>query len=168
MLVAALTCLAFIVPPSTSFPLPVPPSNYQKNTQKDLISLDEYDSISSNEQKLNAPPFQCKAPPCTPSRILHRAKRTIDLFPFSLLKVADCSLIYLNWIHWEAILLGMYVVCTCFFFKSRAYSGEPAWSEIADISWCPLRGKQLCPIWVSWLKYETKLTDHIKTCKQIL
>ena len=102
MLVAALTCLTFIVPPSTSSPLlvpvpvpvPVPPSTHQKNTQKDLLRLEEYDPSSSNEQKLNAPPFQCKAPPCTPSRILHRAKRTIDLFPFSLLKVIDGTFIY--------------------------------------------------------------------------
>ena len=96
MLVAALTCLAFIVSPSTSSPLPVPPSTHQKNTPKDLIYLEEYDPSSSNEQKLNAPPFQCKAPPCTPSRILHRAKRTIDLFPFSLLKVIYDVFIHLN------------------------------------------------------------------------
>ena len=94
MLVAALTCLTFIVPPSTSSPLPVPPSTHQKNTQMDLLRLGEYDPSSANEQKLNAPPFQCKAPPCTPSRILHRAKRTIDLFPFSLLKVANGTFIY--------------------------------------------------------------------------
>jgi len=39
---------------------------------------------------LNSPSYQCRAPPCTPSRILHRAKRTIpfDISPFSLLKVS--------------------------------------------------------------------------------
>ena len=41
-------------------------------------------------KKLKAPLYQCRAPPCSkPSRILHRAKRTIpfDISPFSLLKV---------------------------------------------------------------------------------
>ena len=113
MLVAAITCLAFIVLPSNSSPLPVLVPSNLKNT--DYLEGEQASIISSNEQKLNAPPFQCRAPPCTPNRILHRAKRTIDLFPFSLLKVADGWLTYSNWIHREAILLGMYVVCTCFF-----------------------------------------------------
>merc|ERR1712147_579139 len=86
MLVAALTCLAFIVLPSNSSPLPVlVPSNLRN---PDYLEREQSSVISSNEQKLNAPPFQCRAPPCTLNRILHRAKRTIDLFPFSLLKVS--------------------------------------------------------------------------------
>merc|ERR1712012_200327 len=86
MLVAAITCLAFIVLPSNSSPLPVLVPSNLKNT--DYLEGEQASVISSNKQKLNAPPFQCRAPPCTPNRILHRAKRTIDLFPFSLLKVS--------------------------------------------------------------------------------
>ena len=92
MLVAAITCLAFIVLPSNSSPLPVLVPSNLKNT--DYLEGEQASVISSNEQKLNAPPFQCKAPPCSPSRTLHRAKRTIDLFPFSLLKVIDGTFIY--------------------------------------------------------------------------
>ena len=102
MLVAALSCLAFIVLPSNSSPLPkpVPSLTHLKNNdylEKVLMNDEVEDSLSSsNGQKLSAPPFQCKAPPCTPSRILHRAKRTIDLFPFSLLKVIYDVFIHLN------------------------------------------------------------------------
>ena len=94
MLVAALICLAFIVLPSNSSPLPVLVPSNLKNT--DYLEGEQASIISSNEQRLNAPPFQCKAPPCTPNKILHRAKRTIDLFPFSLLKVTDDAFIYPN------------------------------------------------------------------------
>ena len=59
-------------------PLPVPAIHWKhKTTQMEDADL----------KKLKAPPNQCRSPPCTPSRILHRAKRTIDIFPFSLLKV---------------------------------------------------------------------------------
>ena len=65
-------------------PLPVP-AFHLKNYWKPMTTHME----DADLKKLNAPPFQCRAPPCTPSRILHRAKRTIpiDIFPFSLLKV---------------------------------------------------------------------------------
>ena len=64
-------------------PLLVPATRLKNYRRKYMTTQME----DADLKKLNAPPYQCRAPPCTPSRILHRAKRTIDLFPFSLLKV---------------------------------------------------------------------------------
>ena len=83
MLVLPLACLALLVQPSNPSPLPVP-DNHLKNGDY-LEHMTEMED--TGQQKLNAPPYQCRAPPCTPSKVLHRAKRTIDIFPFSLLKV---------------------------------------------------------------------------------
>ena len=84
MLVVPLACLAFLVLPSNSSPLPEPATHLKNGDHLEEHTTHMEDA---DQQKLNAPPYQCRAPPCTPSRILHRAKRTIDLFPFSLLKV---------------------------------------------------------------------------------
>jgi len=84
MLVVPLACLAFLVLPSNLSPLPVPATHLKNGDYLEHMTHME----DADQQKLNAPPYQCKAPPCTPSRILHRAKRTIDIFPFSLLKVS--------------------------------------------------------------------------------
>ena len=67
-------------------PLPVPATHLKNGDYwKDMTTHME----DADLKKLKAPPNQCRAPPCTPNRILHRAKRTIpiDIFPFSLLKV---------------------------------------------------------------------------------
>jgi len=85
MLVVPLACLAFLVLPSNSSPLPEPATHLKNGDHLEEHTTHMEDA---DQQKLNAPPHQCRAPPCTPSRILHRTKRTIDLFPFSLLKVS--------------------------------------------------------------------------------
>merc|ERR1712192_42071 len=81
MLVVPFACLAFLVLPTNSAPLHVPATHLKNGDTTHMVE-------DTEQQKLNAPPHECRAPPCTPSRILHRAKRTIDLFPFSLLKVS--------------------------------------------------------------------------------
>ena len=83
MLVLPLACLAFLVQSSNPSPLPVPVAHLKNGDNLEHKTQME----DADQQKLYAPPHQCRAPPCTPSRILHRAKRTIDIFPFSLLKV---------------------------------------------------------------------------------
>ena len=84
LVVPIVSCLAFLVLPSSLSPLPVS-ATYLKNVDhlEQLAHMEDADQ----HQKLHAPPYQCRAPPCTPGRVLHRAKRTIDIFPFSLLKV---------------------------------------------------------------------------------
>merc|ERR1712037_242738 len=82
MLVLPLACLAFLVQSSNPSPLP---ATHLKNGDY-LEHMTEMED--TGQQKLNAPPYQCRAPPCTPSKVLHRAKRTIDIFPLSLLKVS--------------------------------------------------------------------------------
>ena len=84
LVVPIVSCLAFLVLPSSLSPLPVS-ATYLKNVDhlEQLAHMEDADQ----HQKLYAPPYQCRAPPCNPGRVLHRAKRTIDVFPFSLLKV---------------------------------------------------------------------------------